>query len=60
MSSYFITIPVDVALALGFSKSDVGLNLTEELNADEVFDAVEGVLDTELFAGEYNESTDDL
>ena len=49
-----------MALALGFSKSDVGLNLTEELNAEEVLDAVEGVLDTELFAGEYNESTDDL
>ena len=49
-----------MALALGFSKSDVDLNFTEEPEAEEVLDAVDGVLDIELFAGEYKESTHDL
>ena len=59
---FLAALPVDVALALGFSKSDAGLNLTEEPEDDEdvALDVVEGVEDIELATGEYKESTDDL
>ena len=59
---FLAALLVDVALGFGFSKSDSGLNLTEEPEDDEdvAFDVVEGVEDIELATGEYKESTDDL
>ena len=59
---FLAALPVDVALAFGFNKSEAGLNLTEEPEDDEdaALDVVEGVEDIELATGEYKESTDDL
>ena len=55
------SLPVDDGVGLDFNRSDAGLNFMEEPIEDiEELDVVDGVEDTELAAGEYKESIDDL
>ena len=54
-------IPVEGVVILGLNKSDAALNLIDGLEEEVVLDdVVDGVVDIDIVADEYKESTEDV